>query len=44
MFSVKRVDFSAESAANDFVSSLHDTGFAVLYNHPLQQAQVQNFV
>jgi isopenicillin N synthase-like dioxygenase len=35
------VDFTSSRAPHDFCESLHATGFGVLKNHPLQQAQVQ---
>jgi len=35
------VDLSAPSAPEDFVSSLHETGFAVLVNHPIPFDLVQ---
>ncbi len=35
------VDFSSTTAPQDFCRSLHETGFAVLRNHPLDQALVQ---
>lgn len=35
---VETVDFAAEGAAEAFVRSIHETGFAVLRNHPLPQA------
>lgn len=31
------VDFNAENAAEEFVKSLHETGFGVLKNHPIQK-------
>lgn len=34
------VDYRSPSAAQDFCQSLHQTGFAVLKNHPLDQALV----
>ncbi|MEO1596349.1 MAG: 2OG-Fe(II) oxygenase family protein [Pseudomonadota bacterium] len=34
---VKTVDFAAPDAARAFVRSIHETGFAVLRNHPLPQ-------
>lgn len=34
------VDYTAENAARDFVQSLHETGFGVLKNHPIQQELV----
>ena len=35
---VETVDFTAPDAAEAFVRSIHETGFAVLRNHPLPQA------
>ncbi len=35
------VDFQSPTAAPDFCQSLHETGFAVLRNHPLSQSLVQ---
>ena len=35
------VDFTSPSAPQDFCNSLHETGFGVLKNHPLDQALVQ---
>lgn len=34
---VQTIDYSAASAGRDFVASLHQTGFAVLRNHPISQ-------
>ncbi|MCU1397652.1 MAG: putative oxidoreductase iron/ascorbate family [Acidimicrobiales bacterium] len=39
--SVEVVDFHAADAPARFTRSLHETGFAVLVNHPLPQALVQ---
>ena len=36
------IDYRSPTAAQDFCSSLHHTGFAVLAQHPLDQALVQN--
>jgi isopenicillin N synthase-like dioxygenase len=36
------VDFISPNAAQDFCTSLHETGFAVLKNHPLNRAQVES--
>ena len=36
------VDYKAENAAQLFVESLHQTGFGVLKNHPIQQSTVSN--
>lgn len=35
------VDFQSPTAAQDFCKSLHETGFGVLKNHPLQQDLVE---
>ena len=35
------VDFKSPTAPQDFCKSLHETGFGVLKNHPLDQALVQ---
>ena len=35
------VDFRSPTAAQDFCRSLHETGFGVLRNHPLDQLMVQ---
>ena len=32
---IKTVDYKSENAGSQLVESLHDTGFAILYNHPL---------
>ena len=36
------IDYRSPTAAQDFCSSLHHTGFAVLAQHPLDQALVQS--
>lgn len=36
------VDYTHPKAAQDFCKSLHDTGFGVLRNHPLDQNLVEN--
>ncbi|MDO6720139.1 2OG-Fe(II) oxygenase family protein [Psychrosphaera sp. 1_MG-2023] len=36
------VDFHAEDAAETFVKSLHETGFGVLKNHPIQKELLQS--
>ena len=36
------VDFKAENAAEEFVRSLHETGFGVLKNHPIQKELLQS--
>lgn len=38
---VRTVDFSAPDAAKQFARSLHETGFAVLKNHPVVPAMLQ---
>ncbi|CAN5842427.1 2OG-Fe(II) oxygenase family protein [soil metagenome] len=38
---VSVVDFRSATAPEDFTSSLRDTGFAVLINHPLEQRLVE---
>lgn len=38
---VKVVDYRAADAAEQFTRSLHETGFGVLINHPIQQALVE---
>jgi isopenicillin N synthase-like dioxygenase len=35
------VDFQSPTAAQDFCKSLHETGFGVLRNHPLEQSLVE---
>ena len=39
---VQVVDYRAPDAAQQFTQSLHETGFGVLTNHPIQQALVEN--
>ena len=34
------IDFVSPTAARDFTQSLHETGFAVLVNHPIEQSLV----
>jgi len=36
------VDFKAENAAQEFVESLHETGFGVLKNHPIQKELLES--
>ncbi len=36
------VDFTAENAAQEFVTSLHETGFGVLKNHPIQKELLES--
>ncbi len=38
---VQVVDYRAADAAEQFTRSLHETGFGVLVNHPIQQARVE---
>lgn len=38
---LEAVDYKADDAKEKFVQSLRDTGFAVLKNHPVEQASVQ---
>jgi len=38
---VQVVDYRAANAAETFTRSLHETGFGVLVNHPIQQALVE---
>lgn len=38
---VRVVDYRAADAADAFTRSLHETGFGVLVNHPIQQALVE---
>lgn len=42
MQDVKRVDFKAADAAEQFTESLHQTGFAVLYNHPIAKSTIED--
>lgn len=39
---VQVVDFQAPDAPEKFVQSLHQTGFGVLINHPIEKAQVES--
>ena len=32
---IKTLDYKSDNACNQFVESLHQTGFAILHNHPL---------
>nr|WP_252731786.1 2OG-Fe(II) oxygenase family protein [Psychrosphaera sp. F3M07] len=36
------VDYTAENAAQEFVTSLHNTGFGVLKNHPIQKELLES--
>jgi len=38
---VTRIDFNSPTAAETFSASLHHTGFAVLYNHPIEKTNVE---
>ena len=38
---LEAVDYQSEGASEAFVKSLHDTGFGVLKNHPIAEAQVR---
>lgn len=38
--SLVAIDYTAPNAAQEFVTSLHNTGFGVLKNHPLDQSKV----
>ncbi|WP_310384573.1 isopenicillin N synthase family dioxygenase [Roseateles sp.] len=38
---IQVVDYRAADAAEQFTRSLHETGFGVLVNHPIQQARVE---
>lgn len=40
--SIPVVDFQSEGAAEKFVTSLHETGFGVLSNHPINQSLVNS--
>ena len=42
METVKRIDFTSPTAAKDFVESLHHTGFAVIYNHPIIEENIKD--
>lgn len=39
---IESVDYQSPDAAQDFVASLHNTGFGVLRNHPIPQALVSD--
>lgn len=39
---IKTVDYASRSAGEDFVRSLHETGFAVLHNHPIPDDLLKN--
>lgn len=38
---IQRVDYTAPHAAEEFVNSLRNTGFAVLYNHPIKKQDAE---
>lgn len=40
--SIQTIDYHSPDAANNFVSSLHETGFAVLKNHPIPTAMLNS--
>ena len=42
MENVQRIDFTSASAPTDFVASLHQTGFAVVYNHTISEQQIND--
>ncbi|RBO85945.1 isopenicillin N synthase family dioxygenase [Marinomonas aquiplantarum] len=37
---LQAIDYTSKTAQEDFVKSLHETGFGVLKNHPIQQSLV----
>ena len=39
---IRTVDYQDPAAGQEFVSSLHETGFAVLKNHPISGATLNN--
>lgn len=39
---LEAVDYRSPTAAKDFVTSLHETGFGVLKNHPISQSTVSS--
>ena len=39
---LQAIDYTSATAQEDFVTSLHETGFGVLKNHPIQQALVSS--
>jgi len=41
MFEIATVDFAAPGAPAQFVRSMHETGFAVLRNHPIDPSLIQ---
>lgn len=40
MMTLQAIDYTSKTAQEDFVKSLHETGFGVLNNHPIQQSLV----
>jgi isopenicillin N synthase-like dioxygenase len=42
MQDIQRIDFTSATAAQDFTTSLHETGFAVLYNHPIMEKSIDD--
>ena len=38
---LETIDYRAADSAQQFVTSLHETGFGVLSNHPIEQALVE---
>ena len=32
---IKTIDYNSQTAKKDFFTSLHETGFAVIENHPI---------
>ncbi|MEP0072575.1 MAG: 2-oxoglutarate and iron-dependent oxygenase domain-containing protein, partial [Marinomonas sp.] len=39
---LQAIDYTSATAQEDFVKSLHETGFGVLKNHPIQKALVSS--
>ena len=37
---IKTLDYKATSTKKQFVKSLHDTGFVILHNHPINQKKI----
>ena len=40
-FNVLAIDQQAPNAAGQFVTSLHETGFAVLHGHPILEDEIE---
>ena len=38
---IKTIDYTSPSAKQKLVQSLHDTGFAVLHNHPINKKNIE---